>query len=80
MTQDGERLAGEEYQANGADGHSVAEGRVQQGVWLLHRGDEHAPVPADYVRKQAGEERGRYITDELKPYESEALVGRVPGA
>ena len=39
----------------GADGHQVAQGRLQPGLRLLHRGQpgQHVPqVPADYIRKQ----------------------------
>ena len=40
--------------------HRHAQGRLQQGLRLLHRGHQGAPrpqVPADYVRKQTARER-----------------------
>ena len=56
------------------DGDPGPEGRVQQGLRLLHR--DHArpgpggrKVPADYIRKQTVKNAERYITPELKEYE-----------
>ena len=52
--------------------HQVAQGRLQQGLRLLHR-DHHGQqplVPDSYIRKQTLVNAERYITPELKEYES----------
>ena len=50
----------------------VAQGRLQQGLRLLHRGHQ-APtstlVPADYIRKQTLVNAERFVTAELKEHE-----------
>ena len=54
------------------------QGRVQQGLRLLHR-DHARPGPAapksprDYIRKQTVKNAERYITPELKEYEDKVL-------
>ena len=50
------------------------EGRLQQGLRLLHRGHPTPTlpsVPADYIRKQTLKNAERYITPELKEYEDD---------
>ncbi len=37
-------------------------------------GNRHVPVPADYVRKQTTKNAERYITDELKAFETKVLT------
>ena len=58
------------------DRHHQPQGRLQQGLRLLHR-DHPRPgqrkVPADYIRKQTVKNAERYITPELKEYEEKVL-------
>jgi DNA mismatch repair protein MutS len=64
-------------QASGAraDRHRIAQGRVQQGVRLLHRGHprQPRPCPTDYQRKQTLANAERYVTPELKEWEEKVL-------
>ena len=55
--------------------HQVAQGRLQQGLRLLHRGHprEHRQRPTDYIRKQTLVNAERYITPEMKEYEALVL-------
>ena len=53
--------------------HQVAQGRLQQGLRLLHRSHHGQQPPrcrTDYIRKQTLVNAERYITPELKEYES----------
>ncbi len=55
------------------------QGRLQQGLRLLHRDHPRpgaapvASIPSDYIRKQTVKNAERYITPELKEYEDEGL-------
>ncbi|HQL54613.1 MAG TPA: DNA mismatch repair protein MutS, partial [Phycisphaerae bacterium] len=76
LTQDGERWLAE-YQARetartGIPSLKVAYNKVF-GFYIEVTNTHRARVPADYVRKQTVKNAERYITDELKRYESEAL-------
>ena len=58
-------------------GHPQPEGRLQQGLRLLHRGDQRPPrqgARTDYIRKQTLKNAERYITPELKEYEEKVLT------
>lgn len=41
----------------------------------ITQGNRHVPVPAEYVRKQTTKNAERYVTDELKAFETKALRG-----
>ena len=57
-------------------GHQQPQGRLQQGLRLLHRDHPRTGArrfPPDYIRKQTVKNAERYITPELKEYEDKVL-------
>ena len=72
------------YQAEqvAAHRHRQPQGRLQQGLRLLHRDHQHATRtkrPPHYIRKQTTVNAERYITPELKEYEEKVAHGRRAG-
>ena len=76
LTRDGQRWLADyqlrEAQRTGIPSLKVAFNRVF-GFYIEVTNAHRARVPADYVRKQTMKNAERYITDELKRYEAEAL-------
>ena len=69
----------------GADRHRLAQGRLQQGLRLLHRGDQAQPATRSRPTTSASRpwsNAERYITPELKEYEEKVLGAeeRIGGA
>ena len=54
------------------DGHQVAQGRLQQGLRILHRDQPShlAQAPEEYIRRQTLVNAERFITPQMKEYES----------